>query len=218
MQKKIAPSILSIDFSNLKYEIEKLNKSKCDLLHIDIMDGVFVNNISFGTPILNVISKFSIKPIEVHLMIINPEYYFNILKKNKVNNIIVHYEICHHLHKTICIIKEMGMQAGVAINPHTPINLLNDIIYDIDIITLMSVNPGFGGQKFIKQTYSKIENLKKLILKKNLNTLIEVDGGVNMDNIQLIVKKGADILVIGNAIFSNKNTNEIISNFKAKIQ
>lgn len=217
MKKIIAPSILSMDFSNLKYEIQKLNDSKCDWLHIDIMDGVFVKNISFGTPILNIISKYSKKPIDVHLMIINPEYYFKILQKNKVDNIIIHYEICNHLHANVCLIKEMGMKCGVAINPHTPVNLLTDIISDIDIVTLMSVNPGFGGQKFINQTYSKIEEMKNLIIKKNANTLIEVDGGINLDNISILVKKGADILVIGNAIFSKKNINKIINDFKAKI-
>lgn len=217
MKKIIAPSILSMDFSNLKYEIQKLNDSKCDWLHIDIMDGVFVKNISFGTPILNIISKYSKKPIDVHLMIINPEYYFEILQKNKVDNVIIHYEVCNHLHANLCLIKEMGMKSGVAINPHTPVNVLTDIISDIDIVTLMSVNPGFSGQEFIHQTYFKIEEIKNLIIKKNANTLIEVDGGINLDNINILVKKGADILVIGNAIFSKKNINKIINDFKDKI-
>lgn len=218
MKKIIAASILSIDFSNLKYEIEKLNNSQCDWLHIDIMDGVFVKNISFGTPILNVIGKYAKKILDVHLMMIHPEWYFEILKANHVNNIIIHYEICHHLHNNISLIKDMGMQAGVAINPHTPVHLLNDIIYDIDIVTIMSVNPGFGGQKFINQTYSKIENLKNLIIQKHSHALIEVDGGINIDNIESIVKRGADILVIGNAIFSQNNINQIIDKLKAKIQ
>lgn len=217
MKKIIAPSILSMDFSNLKYEIQKLNDSKCDWLHIDIMDGVFVKNISFGTPILNIISKYSKKPIDVHLMIINPEYYFEILQKNKVDNVIIHYEVCNHLHANLCLIKEMGMKSGVAINPHTPVNVLTDIISDIDIVTLMSVNPGFSGQEFIHQTYFKIEEIKNLIIKKNANTLIEVDGGINLDNINILVKKGADILVIGNAIFSKKNINKIINDFKDRI-
>lgn len=218
MKKIIAPSILSIDFSNLKYEIEKLNYSDCDWLHIDIMDGVFVKNISFGTPILNIISKYSKKPMDVHLMIFNPEYYFEILQNNKVNNVIIHYETCNNLHENLFLIKKMGMKSGVAINPHTPVNMLNDIISYVDIVTLMSVNPGFGGQKFIEQTYSKIEELKNIIIKKNSNALIEVDGGINIENIKLIVEKGADILVIGNAIFSNKNTNKIISDFKKIIK
>lgn len=218
MKKIIAPSILSIDFSNLKYEIEQLNISQCDWLHIDIMDGVFVKNISFGTPILNIISKYSKKILDIHLMMINPEDYFNILKNNHVHNIIIHYETCPHLHNNICLIKKMGMKAGVAINPHTSIYLLNDILYDVDIVTVMSVNPGYGGQKFINQTYSKIESLKNLIIQKQSNALIEVDGGINFNNIELLVQKGADILVIGSAIFSSKNINDVILKFKNKIK
>lgn len=210
MKKILSPSILSINFLNIKNILKIINTHNLEYLHLDIMDGVFVPNISFGSQIVYNIREFFSKKIEVHLMTINPEKHIEIFKKNKIDSLIIHYEACNNLHKTINIIKKYGIKSGIAINPNTPINVLNNIICELDIITIMSVNPGFGGQKFIEKSYSKIKETKKLIEESGSKALIEVDGGINIKNIKDIISSGADILVIGNCIFSNSN-NELIS-------
>lgn len=219
MHKKIlAASILSIDFYNIKNIIKILNNTSVDLVHIDIMDGIFVNNISFGFPIINIFKKYTKKSIDIHLMIENPEKYINNFKNYKVNNISIHYESCKHLHKILNKIKSFNIKTGVALNPHTPIHLLNDIIHDIDILLLMSVNPGFSGQTFIEHTFNKIKDAKNLINKKNASTLIEIDGGINLNNLNKLSESYADIFVIGNQIFSEKDPYKIINkiNFMLK--
>ena len=210
----IAPSVLAADFANLQRDIEMINNSKADWFHIDIMDGVFVPNISFGMPVLEAITKHAKKTIDVHLMIVDPDRYIKTLAELGTNVLTVHYEASKHLHRTIQAIKSEGMKAGVALNPHTNVDLLEDIIQDIDMVCLMSVNPGFGGQSFIENTYSKIEKLKKLITEKKANTLIEVDGGVTDKNALQLVKAGADVLVAGNYVFKAENPTQTISNLK----
>lgn len=216
MKHLIAPSILAADFANLQKEAEMLHNSKADWFHIDVMDGVFVPNISFGMPVIKAIKKFSNKPFDVHLMIVNPDRYITDFKKVGADILTVHYEACPHLHRTIQAIKNEGMKAGVAINPHTNINVLEDIINDIDVVLIMSVNPGFGGQSFIENTYEKVTKLKQLITEKNANTLIEIDGGVTSENAQQLVNCGADVLVAGSFVFSSNNpiqTIEALKNF-----
>ncbi len=210
----IAPSILAADFANLQRDIEMINNSDADWFHIDIMDGVFVPNISFGMPVLEAITKHAKKTIDVHLMIIDPDRYIKTFKNLGANFLTVHYEACTHLHRTLQAIKAEGMQAGVALNPHTNIDLLEDVINDIDMVCLMSVNPGFGGQSFIENTYSKIEKLKALITRKNASTLIEIDGGVTDKNANQLVNAGADVLVAGNFVFKSSNPSQTILDLK----
>ena len=212
----LAPSILSADFANLQRDVEMLNQSKCDWLHIDIMDGRFVPNISFGLPVLKAIKKHTNKTLDVHLMIVEPEKWINEFKEAGADILTVHYECSPHLHRTIDAIKKSGMKAGVAINPHTPISVLEDIISDVDLVLIMSVNPGFGGQKFISNTYVKIKQLDQLIKSKCLMTrpIVEVDGGVNLENAKLLINSGADALVAGNSVFSTNNPTETINMFK----
>ncbi|HRH11057.1 MAG TPA: ribulose-phosphate 3-epimerase [Bacteroidia bacterium] len=213
---KIAPSILSADFSDLRKDIEMINQSEADWFHVDVMDGVFVPNISFGFPVLKAIQKYAKKPLDVHLMIVDPDRYVKQFKDAGAEYLSVHIEACTHLHRSIQNIKSHGMKAGVAVNPHTNINLLEDTIQDIDLICLMSVNPGYGGQKFIENTYEKIVRLKQLIVQKNANTLIEIDGGVDLNNYQKLIGCGADVLVAGNTVFSAQNPSDTITALKRK--
>lgn len=213
-QKLIAPSLLAADFANLQYDIEMVNKSEADWFHLDIMDGVFVPNISFGMPVVKAISKHAKKTLDVHLMIIDPDRYITTFADLGANILTVHYEACTHLHRTIQAIKATGMKAGVALNPHTPVRLLEDSIKEIDLVCLMSVNPGFGGQSFIENTYQKTSDLKKLIERKNSNAQIEIDGGVNATNAKKLVDAGADVLVAGSFVFKSDNPSETIKNLK----
>jgi ribulose-phosphate 3-epimerase len=210
----IAPSILAADFANLQRDIEMINNSEADWFHIDIMDGVFVPNISFGMPILQAISKHAKKTIDVHLMIVDPDRYIKTFAQLGSNILTVHYEACPHLHRTLQAIKAEGMKAGVAINPHTTIDALEDVIQDIDLVLVMSVNPGFGGQSFIENTYAKVEKLKALIKRKNAATKIEIDGGVTSKNAKQLVVAGADVLVAGSFVFNSENPTQTISNLK----
>jgi len=214
MKHLIAPSVLSADFANLQRDIEMINKSEADWFHVDVMDGVFVPNISFGMPVIKAIKKHAKKPLDVHLMIVNPDPYLQIFKEVGADILTVHYEACTHLHRTLQAIRDLGMKAGVAINPHTPVNVLQDIIADIDLVCLMSVNPGFGGQKFIEGTHQKVKYLKQLVKTKKSKALIEVDGGVDLKNASILLKNGADVLVAGNTVFGSKNPTETISVLK----
>ncbi|PCI93715.1 MAG: ribulose-phosphate 3-epimerase [Flavobacteriales bacterium] len=214
MSHLIAPSILASDFANLQSESEMLDKSNADWFHIDVMDGVFVPNISFGMPVIKAIKKFSNKPFDVHLMIVEPEKYINDFKSVGADILTVHYEACTHLHRTVQEIHNAGMKAGVALNPHTNINVLEDIIQDIDLVCLMSVNPGFGGQSFIENTYNKVSLLKEMITEKNTSTLIEIDGGVTSANARKLIDCGADVLVAGSFVFKSEDPTETISNLK----
>ncbi len=210
MKKIIAPSLLSANLAFLYRDIEMINESEADWFHIDIMDSSFVSNISFGSLFTKYVKKHAHKPMDVHLMILQPERYIKEFKDCGSDHLHIHYEACIHLHKTIYSIKKYGIKVGVAVNPHTPVFLLKDVIKDIDFVLLMSVNPGFSGQKFIKQTYQKLEETKDLILQKDSSALIEVDGGINLENASLLFKNGADILVAGTTIFSNSNPKKII--------
>jgi ribulose-phosphate 3-epimerase len=210
----LSPSLLAADFGNLQQAIEMVNNSEADWFHIDIMDGVFVPNISYGMPVLEVIKKYAKKPLDVHLMIIDPDRYISTFAKLGSDILTVHYEACTHLHRTLQAIKAEGMKAGVALNPHTPIAVLEDIIENVDEVLLMSVNPGFGGQKFIENTYKKVQQAKKLIVESGSNALIEIDGGVTLNNAQALIKAGADALVAGSFIFSAPNPALTISELK----
>jgi ribulose-phosphate 3-epimerase len=206
----IAPSILAADFGNLQRDVEMINQSDAHWFHLDVMDGVFVPNISFGIPIINAIAEYATKTLDAHLMIIDPDRYIKTFADLGIDYLTVHYEACSHLHRTLQAIKAEGMKAGVALNPHSNINLLEDTINDIDLVCIMSVNPGFGGQSFIENTYSKVEKLKKMIIKKNASTLIQIDGGVTNKNAKQLAEAGADILVAGSYIFRSENPTETI--------
>lgn len=210
----IAPSVLASDFANLQRDIEMINNSEADWFHIDIMDGVFVPNISFGMPVLEAITKHATKTIDVHLMIVDPDRYIKTFAQLGSNILTVHYEACTHLHRTLQAIKAEGMKAGVALNPHTNVSLLEDVIKDIDMVCIMSVNPGFGGQSFIENTYKKIKELKEIITRNNAATIIEIDGGVTSKNAVQLVEAGADVLVAGNFVFKAENPTETISELK----
>ena len=214
MSHLIAPSILAADFANLQRDVEMINNSEADWFHIDVMDGMFVPNISFGIPVIKAIKKHAKKPMDVHLMIVDPDRYIKDFKAAGADIITVHYEVCNHLHRTIQAIKAEGMQAGVVLNPHTPIRVLEDIIIDLDLVLLMSVNPGFGGQSFIENTYKKVIQLKDLIEKSGSKALIEIDGGVNDKNAPKLVAAGADVLVAGSFVFKSENPTETIAELK----
>ena len=214
MAHLISPSLLSADFGNLQRDIEIINNSEADWFHLDIMDGVFVPNISFGFPIINTVKKHAKKPLDVHLMIIDPDRYIDDFHKTGADILTVHYEACNHLHRTVQNIKSKGMKAGVSLNPHTPVHLLKDIIADVDLVLLMSVNPGFGGQKFIPNTIEKVKELKQLIISKKSTAMIEIDGGVDNTNAKTLIDAGCDVLVAGSYIFGAKNQTETINKLK----
>src|SRR5690554_612202 len=213
-QTILAPSILAADFANLQQDIEMINNSEADWFHLDVMDGLFVPNISFGMPVIKSIAKHAKKPLDVHLMIMDPDRYIKAFAELGATILSVHYEACTHLHRSLQAIKAEGMQAGVAINPHTNVSLLEDTINDIDLVCLMSVNPGFGGQSFIENTYKKIKQLKQIIEKNNASTKIEIDGGVTDQNAKQLIDAGADVLVAGSFVFGSTNPTETISNLK----
>ena len=213
--KMIAPSLLSADFLNLGKDIEMINRSEADWFHCDIMDGRFVPNISFGIPVVKAISQLAEKPLDVHLMIVEPEKYFEAFVKAGADIITFHYEASAHIHRAVQQLKALGVKAGVVLNPHTPVSVLEDILGDLDLVLLMSVNPGFGGQQFIERTFGKIRRLKAMIEDQGLNTMIEVDGGVNTQNAAALFEAGADILVAGNAVFKSDNPEETIRILKS---
>lgn len=210
MTPKIAPSILAANFNNLEKDIRMINESAAEFIHCDVMDGVFVPNISFGIPVIEHVKKVARKPLDVHLMIVNPDNYIEAFARAGASWLTVHYETCPHLHRTVSAIREQGMKASVCLNPHTPVAVLSDIITDLDMVLLMSVNPGFGGQQFISNTYKKVRQLKRLIEESKSNALIEVDGGVNFETGKQLVNAGADVLVAGSFIFSSSNPGETI--------
>ncbi len=217
MSHLIAPSILSADFANIQRDVEMINESNADWIHVDVMDGVFVPNISFGFPVLKAIKKHAKKPLDVHLMIMDPDKYLQAFKDAGADILTVHYEACTHLHRTIQAIKALGIKAGVAINPHTSANCLIDIIADIDVVLVMSVNPGFGGQKFIENTYHKIAAIRDIIRATKSKAIIEIDGGVDMNNYKKLIEYGANALVAGNTVFSSSNPSQTITELKKEI-
>ena len=214
MSHLIAPSMLSADFGNLERDIKMINSSKADWFHLDIMDGVFVPNISFGFPIIKFVKKHAQKPLDVHLMIVQPERYFEDFKNAGADILSIHYEASTHLHRSLNAIRNLGMKAAIVLNPHTSVNLLEDIVNEADMVLLMSVNPGFGGQKFIENTYERISKLKEIIIRRKAETIIEIDGGVNLENAPNLIKAGADVLVAGNTVFSSENPIETITQLK----
>ena len=214
MIQLVAPSILSADFANIQRDVEMINNSQADWFHIDVMDGKFVPNISFGFPVMKAIKKHAKKPMDVHLMIEAPDRYLNEFKEAGADILTVHLEACNHLHRTIHAIKALGIKAGVAINPHTSVELLCNIIKDVDLVCVMSVNPGFGGQSFIEETYNKVMQLKKMITDSNSKALIEIDGGVDLNNYQKLLNAGANVLVAGNTVFSSSNPTQTIAKLK----
>ena len=211
----IAPSILAADFANLESEVKMINQSEADWIHVDIMDGVFVPNLSMGLPVVEAINRHAKKPLDVHLMIMNPEQHVNAFREAGADHISVHIEVCKHLHRNIQQIKSLGCLAGVALNPHTPVHALENIITDVDLVCVMSVNPGFGGQTFIEQTFQKVEQLKKLIETSMAHAKIEIDGGVNTNNARMLLDAGADVLIAGNFVFSSNDPKAIIRQLKA---
>jgi ribulose-phosphate 3-epimerase len=215
MPPLIAPSVLASDFGNLQKEIEMLNDSEADYIHVDIMDGVFVPNISFGIPVTEAINKHAKKQLDVHLMIVNPDNYLDAFRNAGAEIISVHLEACPHLHRSVQAIHKLGAKAGVAINPHSSVTLLEEIISDLDLVCVMSVNPGFGGQKFIENTYEKVSRLKELILRKKSSALIEIDGGVNVENAPKLLAVGADVLVAGSFVFNSSDPKKTISSLKS---
>ncbi len=214
MNHKIAPSILAADFGNLQRDCEMINDSQADLFHLDVMDGVFVPNISFGMPIIKNIKSYAKKDLDVHLMIVNPDKYIKTFKNIGANILTVHYEACNHLNRTLTNIREEGMKSGVALNPHTSVDLISDILNDVDVVCIMSVNPGFGGQSFIQNTYEKVKNLDAIRKKNNSKFLIEIDGGVSTENARELIDLGADILVAGSFVFNSNNPIQTIKNLK----
>ena len=210
----VSPSLLSCDFANIQRDVEMLNNSRADWLHIDVMDGVFVPNISFGLPVVEAMKRHAKKPLDVHLMIVNPDQYIADFKKVGADYLTVHYEACTHLHRTIQLIHQHEMKAGVALNPHTPVEALSEIICDLDLVLIMSVNPGFGGQKFIPQAIEKVKKLKNLIQQSGSKALIEIDGGVNLDTGKLLADAGADALVAGSFVFNSESPSATISSLK----
>ncbi|MCH7403230.1 ribulose-phosphate 3-epimerase [Belliella kenyensis] len=215
MPVKIAPSILASDFANLQKEIEMLNASDTDYIHVDIMDGLFVPNISFGIPVTEAVNRHAKKPLDVHLMIANPDQYLTAFKEAGAAIISVHYEACTHLHRTLQAIRQLGCKAGIAINPHTSVELLKDVIKETDLVCIMSVNPGFGGQKFIENTYAKVRRLKEIIIEQGASTEIEIDGGVNQQNAPLLIEAGADVLVAGSFVFNSSDPIDTIRTLKS---
>ena len=217
MSHLVAPSVLSADFNNLERDAEMINNSQADWFHVDVMDGVFVPNISFGFPVIKALNKVAKKPLDVHLMIVRPEQYITQFRDVGAAILTVHYEASPHLHRTLHAIKDAGMKAGVALNPHTPVSLLEDCISEIDLVTVMSVNPGFGGQKFIENTYKKVQDLVALKKAANHELHIEIDGGVNLDNYSKLVNAGADVLVAGSTVFSSNNPTQTIADLKVPV-
>ena len=214
MKHLIAPSILAADFANLQRDVEMINESQADWFHVDVMDGVFVPNISFGFPVISAAKKHAKKPFDVHLMIVDPDRYVAEFAKVGADIVTVHYEACTHLHRTIQLIKSVGCKAGVALNPHTPVSLLKDVLHDLDLVLVMSVNPGFGGQAFISQTLNKVRELKQMSLEVNPNLYIEVDGGVGIHNIASLIGAGANVFVAGSAVFAAPNPTQMIADLK----
>ena len=211
----IAPSLLAADFGNLQRDVEMVNRSEAGWHHIDVMDGVFVPNISYGMPVIEAIQKHASLPLDVHLMIVDPDRYIETFSRLGAQNLTVHYEACTHLHRSLQHIHQAGMKAGVALNPHTPVQLLSEVLQDIDVVCLMSVNPGFGGQVFIEQTHQKIRQLRTMIEERQCNTLIEIDGGVTLTNAQALLDSGADVLVAGSLVFGSQNPEATISKLAA---